>query len=199
MHQQRIDVALQLNEKEPLQGAFADFFFAFQKDLPIITLDWLAQAKNHLQSYVYHHFQNEYQTWQEKTNTSNTVAEKSYFSSSFATRWSVLVSPSMAVAKHQLRSSRDGAKFLATQLVDNLIEARLQQQDALIIELQYEFFQHCLVCNDRMAFLQAWLKLSQQDWQFDAYWNACSTRLNQQKDIHFNDFIQLSSKLKGAE
>lgn len=189
-HKHRIQVALKLEEREPLQGTMIDFFYAFQTNLPNVTAEWLKQAQPHLHTYVY---QNLMQRWQQPT-------QREHHHDIFATRWSVLTTPSMAAASHQMRTSRDASLSIAKALIEKLLQARQQQQHDLIVELQYEFFQHCLVCNDRVAFLFAWLKLSQQAWQFDAYWKACSARLNTEQDhVKFHDFIQLSSTLKGAE
>lgn len=190
-HKQRIQIALKLEEREPLQGAMIDFFYAFQAKLPPVATDWLKQAQPRLYTYVYQHL---------TQRLHQTTPNKHHNTECFATRWSVLTTPSMVAASHQMRTSRDTSLSIAKALIEKLLQARQQQQHDLIVELQYEFFQHCLVCNDRAAFLFAWLKLSQQAWQFDAYWKACSARLNTEQDhVNFHDFIQLSSTLKGAE
>lgn len=190
-HKHRIQVALKLEEREPLQGAMIDFFYAFQAKLPPVATDWLQQAQPRLYTYVYQHLTQRLQ---------HTTPSEQHNTERFATRWSVLTTPSMAAASHQMRTSRDASLSIAKALIEKLLQARQQQQHDLIVELQYEFFQHCLVCNDRVAFLFAWLKLSQQGWQFDAYWKACSAQLNTEQDhVNFHDFIQLSSTLKGAE
>lgn len=167
-HEQRINAALMLNEKEPLQGALADFFYGCWYDIPFDGVDIFDRVKDRLPPHIKQAFQ-------------NCINKLDYikFSSEFATRWSVLVTPSLNVETHRLRISSDDAKEIAKNITNELMSARDNNDWHSVEQLENEFFAHCLACNDRLAFSIVWFRLGKSDWQFDERWSDCQEQLEQ--------------------
>lgn len=167
-HEQRINAALLLKEKEPLQGAVADFFYGCWYDIPYDVEEVFLRIQNRLHPQVERAFR-------------NCINKIDYIrhSSEFATRWSVLVTPSLNVDSHRLRISSDDAKEIAKNITIELMDARDEQDWNAIKQLENEFFAHCLACNDRLAFSIVWFRLGKSDWQFDKRWRNCQERLEQ--------------------
>lgn len=161
-HQQRIDIAQTLVANEPLQGALVDLFYGCWHEIPFMGEKFLKKCKNRLQPNVYKAFE-------------QCVLKHDYIQkvSALATRWSVLVSPSLNVSSHSLLSSSDNARQLASEVVESLLFNRQEKQKERIAEIESEFFAHCLACNDVIAFTIAWFKLGKQDWIFDERWIDC--------------------------
>lgn len=169
-HEQRINAALLLKEKEPLQGAVADFFFGCWYDIPYDVEDIFIRIQNRLHPQIERAFR-------------NCINKIDYIkhSSEFATRWSVLINPSLNVDTHRLRISSDDAKEIAKNITSELMKARHEEDWSTIAQLENEFFAHCLACNDRLAFSIVWFGLGKSDWQFDQRWRSCQERLEQTK------------------
>ena len=167
-HEQRINAALLLPEKEPLQGALADFFYGCWYDISYDIADIFARVQGRLHPQIEQAFR-------------NCINKLDYIkhSSIFATRWSVLVTPSLNVDTHRLRISSDDAKEIAKNITNELIDARDNQNWHTIEQIENEFFAHCLACNDRLAFSIVWFRLGKKDWLFDGRWNDCQQRLEQ--------------------
>lgn len=167
-HEQRINAALLLSEKEPLQGAIADFFFGCWYDIPYDVKDIFARIQGRLHPQIEHAFH-------------NCINKLDYIrrSSEFATRWSVLVTPSLNVQTHRLRISSDDAKEIAKNITTELMSARDAADWNTIEQIEREFFAHCLACNDRLAFSIVWFRLGKSDWQFDERWSDCQQQLEQ--------------------
>lgn len=167
-HEQRINAALLLNEKEPLQGALADFFYGCWYDVPFDVEEIFDRVKDRLQPHIQQAFQ-------------NYINKLDYIKlcSEFATRWSVLVTPSLNVETHRLRISSDDAKEIAKNITNELMSARDNSDWHGVEQLENEFFAHCLACNDRLAFSIVWFRLGKSDWQFDARWRDCQEQLEQ--------------------
>lgn len=167
-HEQRINSALLLNEKEPLQGAMADFFYSCWYDIPYDVEDIFAKIKGRLHPQIEQAFH-------------NCINKLDYikFNSVFATRWSVLVTPSLNVDTHRLRISSDDAKEVAKNITNELMEARDHEDWQRVEQIEHEFFAHCLACNDRLAFSIVWFRLGKSDWQFDTRWGECQQALEQ--------------------
>ncbi len=83
-HKDRIHSAMQFFESEPLQGALADYFFGCWYDVAYHGQEILDEAKERLSVPIYQAFL-------------NCVQKKDYIwaISPLATRWSVLVMPSL--------------------------------------------------------------------------------------------------------
>ncbi|WP_367106380.1 hypothetical protein [uncultured Psychrobacter sp.] len=167
-HEQRINAALLFSEKEPLQGAVADFFFGCWYDIPYDVEDIFARIKGRLHPQIEQAFH----------NCMNKI-DYIRHSSEFATRWSVLVTPSLNVQTHRLRISSDDAKEIAKNITTELMSARDAEDWDTIEQVEREFFAHCLACNDRLAFSIVWFGLGKSDWQFDARWRDCQQQLEQ--------------------
>lgn len=167
-HEQRINAALLLKEKEPLQGAVADFFFGCWYDIPYDVEDLFMRIQNRLHPQIERAFR-------------NCINKIDYIrhSSEFATRWSVLITPSLNVDSHRLRISSDDAKEIAKNITAELMSARAESNWGAIEQLENEFFAHCLACNDRLAFSIVWFGLGKSDWSFDERWYRCQEHLEQ--------------------
>lgn len=167
-HKQRINAALLLNEKEPLQGAVADFFYGCWYDIPYDIKDIFSRIQGRLPPHI------------EKAFV-NCINKLDYIkhSSIFATRWSVLVTPSLNVQAHRLRISSDDAKEIAKNITYELMMARDKKDIDTITQIENEFFAHCLACDDRLAFSIVWFRLGRSDWQFDQRWRDCQEHLEQ--------------------
>ena len=167
-HEQRINAALLLTEKEPLQGAVADFFYGCWYDIPYDVEDVFIRIQNHLHPQIERAFR-------------NCINKIDYIrhSSEFATRWSVLITPSLNVDTHRLRISSDDAKEIAKNITTELMSARDNEDWSTIEQIENEFFAHCLACNDRLAFSIVWFRLGKSDWQFDQRWQSCQEHLEQ--------------------
>lgn len=167
-HEQRINAALLLKEKEPLQGAVADFFYGCWYDIPYDVEDIFMRIQNRLHPQIERAFR-------------NCINKIDYIrhSSEFATRWSVLITPSLNVDTHRLRISSDDAKEIAKNITNELMSARDNEDWSTIEQIENEFFAHCLACNDRLAFSIVWFGLGKSDWQFDQRWQSCQEHLEQ--------------------
>ena len=167
-HEQRINAALLLNEKEPLQGAVADFFYGCWYDIPYDVSNLFTRIQDRLYPHVEQSFR-------------NCINKKSHIqrNSMLATRWSVLVSPSLNEQTKRLRISSDDAKEIAKDITAELMQARDNQDWGTIEQIENEFFAHCIARHDRLAFSLVWFRLGKSDWQFDERWNNCQQRLDQ--------------------
>lgn len=163
-HTSRIMAAMELEEKEPLQGALADMFFGCWFDVPFFGERMLNQVKEKLTPTVLADFDR-------CVNHGDFVFKVSHL----ATRWSVLVSPSMATYPHQLRVSTDDSKVVAQTTISALLDIMEEEDDAddkaaQIAEIEAEFFAHCIVCDDRLAFSIVWWEMAKNKWEFNNQW-----------------------------
>ncbi|WP_019520835.1 hypothetical protein [Faucicola boevrei] len=165
LHTSRVMTAMELDEKEPLQGALADMFFGCWYDVPYFGERMLSQVKEKLNPKVMEGFE-------------TCIYNKKYIleSSSLATRWSVLVSPSMSVFENQMLVSPDDSRSVAQITISALLDALEDYEDdpeevgEEIREIEEEFFKHCLTTDDRLAFTIVWWELSKNKWQFSENW-----------------------------
>lgn len=167
LHQKRLLFASQFVEYEPIQGALADYFYACWYDLPIIGAELLTKLRHKLPSRVY-------DTFLRALKRGNVCHERI---SVLATSWSVLAIPSMEIADNFLRTSRDHSGFMVTDIMHKLLAAKQSQDESTIHEVENAFFEHCLVCQDRMAFMRVWFKLSNHNWHFHQHWVNCREQL----------------------
>lgn len=167
-HVQRINAALLLTEKEPIQGAIADFFYGCWYEIPYDVEDLFSRIKYRLLPHVEQGFR-------------DCIDKKSYVqrNSMLATRWSVLISPSLNEQKQRLRLSSDDAKEISKDITADLMQARDEEDWVTIEQIENEFFAHCIARNDRLAFSLVWFRLGKSDWQFDERWNRCQESLEQ--------------------
>jgi len=167
-HEQRINAALLMTEKEPLQGAVADFFYGCWFDIPYDVNNLFTRIKDRLYPDAQQGFR-------------DCIDKKSYIqrNSMLATRWSVLVSPSLNEQKQRLRISSDDAKEIAKDITSELMQARANQDWGTIEQIENEFFAYCTARNDRLAFSLVWFSLGKSAWQFDKRWDNCQQHLDQ--------------------
>lgn len=166
VHQERIDVAAQFYESDPVQGALADYFFGCWYDVAFEGRAVLDKAAHKLRAGVYDGFA-------ECVNRQRFILR----SSQLATEWSVLLTPSLQVPAHRQRTSRDHSWYIADKVIEELLLARNANDATQIVHLEEEFFLHCLACADKIAFMKVWFQLNKQDWVLDARWQRCRESL----------------------
>lgn len=167
IHTSRIMTAMELDKKEPLQGALADMFFGCWFDVPYFGERMLTQVKEKLNPTVLAGFE-------------KCVVGSDYVFdvSPLATRWSVLTKPSMQAFEHQLRISSDDSRSVADIVVSALMdtleeEDEGEERDEQIAEIENDFFAHCLATDDRLAFSIVWWELAKNKWEFHQGWTDC--------------------------
>lgn len=159
-HQKRLKAACQFNQGEPLQGALADYFFACWYD----TAKQGYSVLDEFAGFLPNHVVQEFLQYINKGHHLSAI-------SPLATRWSVLVSPSMNVPKHKLYISKDDAKLLAQQVSRALLDAEQNNNPELITELEEQYLNHCQACQDRMGFMMTYFALAKEGWEFSQAWN----------------------------
>lgn len=167
-HEKRIDAALMLDEKEPLQGAIADFFYGCWYDIPYDV----AAIFNKVQDRLYPSVRQKFHDCMYKLGYME-------HSSIFATRWSVLVTPSLNEESRRLLISSDDAKGVAKNMTNALVDAREHKDWQTIEQIEDEFFAHCIARSDRLSFSLVWFRLSKSGWDFDERWDYCQSQLEQ--------------------
>ncbi len=186
IHTSRIMTAMELDKKEPRQGALADMFFGCWYDVPYFGERMLAQVKEKLNPTVLEGFE-------------NCVNGKDYVFdvSPLATRWSVLTKLSMQAYDHQLRISSDDSRSVAQIVVATLLETlededEGEERDAITTEIENDFFAHCLATDDRLAFSIVWWELAKNKWQFHTGWTQCRHEFEQQNQytLRYHDTAQ---------
>lgn len=172
-HRERINIAKQFDESEPLQGALSDYFFGCWYDVPMIHPELILEFEPHLNT-------------QARQIINDCINKKYYLQKNnlLATRWSIITTPTLDVPSHKLRSSSDDASHLAQSLLEAILIAHQAQNHDEVTRLEDEFFNHCLVCLDLAAFMKAWFKLGKHDWVFDMRWIACRTELENHTKKH---------------
>lgn len=174
IHTSRVMVALELDEKEPLQGALADMFYGCWFDTAYFADRILEQATDKLTPQMLADF---------KKLMGNDYHVQPI--SHFATRWSVLVSPTMYALEHQLRVSQDDSRTVAKITIDALLAQVDNHQlddntrNKNIKAIENEFFEHCLACEDRLAFSIVWWDLAKNKWDFHDEWRNCRTKFEE--------------------
>lgn len=178
IHTSRIMVAMELDEKEPLQGALADMFYGCWFDTAYFGDRILEQASEKLNPLMLADFQkcmgNDYH-----------VQPISHL----ATRWSVLITPTMHAPDHQLRVSQDDSRTVAKVIIDALLEQiddheqNEKTRNDNIKAIENEFFAHCLACEDRLAFSIVWWDLAKNKWNFHDEWRNCRTKFEEMNHV----------------
>ena len=168
-HQQRIYVAASFTESEPLQGALVDMFYGCWYEMPIYGASILETVEDKLHPKTLEIFRRYIQ----KQDYMQHISE-------YATRWSVLVMPSLNnVASHRLRISSDDSKQIAERISNELLKARSENDEGQIEQLESDFFAHCLACEDKIAFSIVWFRLGKNALEFDNRWIDCRQHLEQ--------------------
>lgn len=165
-HKKRLEMAMVFEQSEPLQGALADYFYACWYDIAREGAALLELFANKLPAHIVESFL-------------VYVNQGQYLStiSPLATRFSVLISPSMNVPAHRLYVNKEDAQKISHDLVKKMMEARMAEDNELLAEIQKDYLAHCLVCQDRMGFMMTWFALSKLGFEFDDEWRACKASL----------------------
>lgn len=156
-HLSRLHVALELPGSEPVQGALADVFVAFDQSQSVLKQAALALARHRLAEHV--------AGWFASQVNAATLARIS----PLATRWSVLATPSADISTRARRCSGDDSRLLATQVL-----AAIAQQDQ---EAEQAFLHHCVTCHDNLAFMLARRALLRRGKELTADWARVSLQL----------------------
>lgn len=167
-HKKRLEIASGFYQSEPLQGALADYFFACWYDVAFDGQAVLEELSSRLPPHISQAF-------------SSYIGQGLHMPaiSPLATRFSVLVSPSMNVPKHKLYVSKDDAQRVAGEVTARLLAAKANDDTATIQAVQTEYLQHCLACQDRMGFMRTWFALAKSGFYFDETWQACRATLEE--------------------
>lgn len=161
-HKKRLEVAMAFVESEPLQGALADYFYAGWYDIAREGATLLDLFGDKLPAHIVQDFL-------------AYVNQGQYLPSisPLATRFSVLVSPSLNVPAHRLYVSKEEAQKISNDVVAKLTDTSLLETPELLSQIQKDYLAHCQVCQDRMGFMMTWFALSKTGFEFDEEWRAC--------------------------
>lgn len=158
-HLARLHAALELPGSEPVQGALADVFVAFDRTQPVLKRAALELVRHRLADHVARWF------------ASQVDAPALAKITPLATRWSVLASPSADISTRARRCSVDDSRLLAAQVI-----TAHEQGDQ---EAQQAFFHHCVTCHDNLAFMLARRALLRTGLTLPPDWNQVSLQLEQ--------------------
>ena len=157
LHQSRLQAAMNLPGSEPVQGAFVDLLVGC---LPATEDDQQAAL-----CFV-----------QDRLNPLLVTKLKPYIgnpalplSNALATRWSVIASPSLDMPRRTMRCNTDDSRLLAQNAVKAWQDHDVATQDA--------FLEHCVICQDKLAFLLARRSLLQQLDELPAAWKVVGDQL----------------------
>lgn len=157
LHQSRLHVALSLPGTEPTQGALVDMFAGCSQATDTdreMALDFVQARLNpllvaKLRPYI--------------------TQAGLPLSNALATRWSVIASPSLDMPRRTMRCNSDDSRFHAQNAVKAWQDHDVTKQEA--------FLEHCVICQDKLAFLLARRSLLQQLDELPAAWKAVGDRL----------------------
>lgn len=135
LHAERLHAALAVPDAEPTQGALADLFYG--------STAASADFKRKALDLVRERLPAPYQQWFEPYVSARPFPD----CSPLATRWSVLVRPSLDVPRRELRCSADDSRAMA-----HAATSAWRRDDRVA---QDEFLRHCFVCLDNLAFMLA--------------------------------------------
>lgn len=158
-HLARLHAALELPGSEPVQGALADLFVAFDQTQPVLKHAALELVKTRMADHVVRWF------------VAQIDAPAMARITPLATRWSVLATPSADISTRARRCSVDDSRLLAAQVV--VAHAQGDQ------EAQQAFFHHCVTCHDNLAFMLARRALLRTGPTLPPDWDQVSLQLEQ--------------------
>lgn len=159
LHTARLTSGLALSGTEPVQGALADFLFGCQQADIRVKQEAFASVRNRLRPVI--------QRWFEPYVSASSFPA----CCTMATRWSVLVGPSLDVPRRVLRCSTDNSRQLAA---DALAAWRKGEENT-----QEGFFEHCCVCRDTLAFMLARRVILKERGELPPRWRAVCLSLQQ--------------------
>ena len=139
VHLARLQAALQLDDAEPVQGVLADLFATLPGDETAMRQAALQLAGARLHPYVADAF------------ARHARGHVLPGITALATRWSVFAQPSADVPARVRRASPDHSRRMAAQV----IEALLEGEPMAAAKTESDFLDHCLSCQDKLAFMLA--------------------------------------------
>lgn len=163
LHLARLHAALQLPGAEPVQGALADLFAAAPLTDPDLRRNALQMAEARLNPHVAQAF------------IRHTQGHALPRITALATRWSVWALPSAEVPARVRRASPDDSHRMARQVVEALYDG--EPTDAARIE--QDFLDHCISCQDKLAFMLATRDLRRAEIVVDERWTRVAAWLQQ--------------------
>ena len=159
LHHERLASALALDGSEPVQGALVDLFFGCTAASMNDRREALELVWHRLNPLIGQVFK------------AHLASSLSLSSSRLATRWSILVSPSLDIPRRALRCSADDSRAFAAIAID-----AWHNKDEMA---QQTFLEHCLVCGDTLAFMLARRAILQKHDTLPASWSAVGYQLEQ--------------------
>ena len=159
LHAQRVDAALALEGAEPLQGALADWLHGCAPDAdnfqPVLAR---ADIRPRLAPFVW-------QALQEQAASGHKLPA----ASTWATRWSVLVAPSLDVPRRAILCSVDDSRRIAAEALPLLLAGDAQAEQ--------DFLTHCEGAGDSLAFMLVRRALTREGRALSPQWEAVSLAL----------------------
>jgi hypothetical protein len=138
-HLARLHAAIQLDDSEPLQGVLADIFVALPVEDEKTRQTALQITASRLSRFVTESF------------SRYIHGPLPPIVTTLATRWSVIANPSSNVPARVRRASPDHSRRMAISVV-----SALQTSDpALSPKIENDFLDHCIFCQDKLAFILA--------------------------------------------
>ena len=166
LHQARVQSACEIEGAEPLQGALADMLHAGVADDQSESGVAKLLSDSSLYNRLAPHIAGELM----KRSKSGMGLPRI---TPLATRWSVLVSPSLDVPARALLCGVDDSRSLATRVVVDVLAGSASAEDAFLL--------HCEGAGDSMAFMLARRALQRAGHEFSDRWEMVSVAL--QKEI----------------
>ena len=161
LHAARVDVACDLEGAEPLQGALADLLHGCAPD---VARHGALLARPAVRARLAPHVG-------EALRRCAGNGQRLAAANAFATRWSVLTSPSLDVPRRALLCSTDDARVIAARAIPMLRAGDAQAED--------DFLAHCEGAGDALAFMVARRALTREGYALSARWEAVSAALQQ--------------------
>jgi hypothetical protein len=161
VHLARLQAALMLHDGEPMQGALADLFAALPEQDSGVRLAALQLVATRLPAHLREIFEQHVQGPRLPPTTP------------LATRWSVIAQPSASVAARMRRGSADHSRRMAAQVVQALLEDEPRQAAGI----ERDFLDHCLSCQDKLAFMLASRELRRHDLAVGDRWDQVAAQL----------------------
>ncbi len=159
LHQQRVEAALALEGAEPLQGALADCLHGCEPDAARFQA---LLARNELQPRL-----PPFVTQALQAQAAS--GRKLPAASPWATRWSVLVAPSLDVPRRAILCGVDDSRRIAAEALPALLAGDT--------EAEQEFLAHCEGAGDSLAFMLVRRALTREGRALSPQWEAVSLAL----------------------
>lgn len=162
-HLARLQAALQLGDTEPVQGVLADLFVALPGADTLLRQAALQLATPRLPPYVAQAF--------DRYAHGHVLPGIT----ALANRWSVFAQPSASVPARIRRASPDHSRRLAARVV----EALLDGEPLLAAHTERDFLDHCVSCQDKLAFMLAMRDLRRHEIAVGDRWEQVAAWLEQ--------------------